>query len=259
MKSQPVDPDYVQSLARGLAVIEAFTEARRPLTLSDVARGAAISRAAARRMLHTLSGLGYVGSVDGKLFTLRPRVLGLGYAYLSTLDLRDVAEDHMRRLAEQLHESCSLSVLDGDDIVYVARVPSKRIMTIALTVGTRLPAYATSMGRVLLSGLPADALDAYFDRVKLKPLTRTTIVDPERLRAEIRRTQGRGWAIVDQELEEGVRSVAVPIRDAGGRVIAAVNLSAHATRVTIEELQRRFLPHLRDAASKIEAVMPRRI
>ncbi|MBL8835660.1 MAG: helix-turn-helix domain-containing protein [Alphaproteobacteria bacterium] len=259
MTTQPTDPDYVQSLARGLAVIEAFTEARRPLTLSDVARGAAISRAAARRMLHTLCDLGYVGSVDGKFFSLKPRVLGLGYAYLSTLDLRDVAEDHMRRLAEHLHESCSLSVLDGDDIVYVARVPSKRIMTIALTVGTRLPAYATSMGRVLLSGLPAAALDAYLDRVNLKPLTRSTITDSDRLRTEIRQVQGRGWAIVDQELEEGVRSVAVAIRDAAGRVVAAINLSAHATRVTIDELQRRFLPPLREAAAKIETVLPRRI
>jgi IclR family pca regulon transcriptional regulator len=259
MTAMPNDPDYVQSLARGLSVIEAFTAARRPLTLSDVARRAGISRAAVRRMLHTLCGLGYVGTSDGKFFALKPRVLGLGYAYLSTLSLREIAEEYMQRLVDRLHESCSMTVLDGDDIVYVARVPSKRIMTIGLTVGTRLPAYPTSMGRVLLAGLPEAKLDAYLASAALKPLTARTVIDPERLRETIAAVRAQGFAIVDQELEEGVRSVAVPIHDPRRNVTAAVNMSAHAARVSIDELKRRFLPLLREAADKIEMVLPGRM
>jgi IclR family pca regulon transcriptional regulator len=152
-----------------------------------------------------------------------------------------------------------MSVLDGDDIVYVARVPSKRIMTIGLTVGTRLPAYPTSMGRVLLAGLPDAKLDAYLASAALKPLTGRTVVDPERLRETILAVRAQGFAIVDQELEEGVRSVAVPIHDPRRTVAAAINLSAHAARVSLDELKRRFLPLLREAADKIEMVLPGRV
>jgi IclR family pca regulon transcriptional regulator len=202
--------------------------------------------------LITLQTLGYVAS-DGRQFSLTPRVLTLGYAYLSSLSLADVAQTHLSDLANEVHESCSASVLDGFDIVYVARAATKRIMTISLSVGTRLPAYATSMGRVLLASLPGDQLDAYLDSATLKPLTERTIVDQDRLRAEIERTRARGWCLVDQELEDGVRSIAVPIHDSAGRVLAAVNTSAHATRVPLTTLQKSFLRRLRGCAAAIDA------
>jgi len=243
--------DFVHSLERGLAVIRCFSGERPRLTLSEVARQAGISRAAARRSLITLQTLGYVGS-DERQFYLTPRVLTLGYAYLSSLSLADVAQSHLTELANQVHESCSASVLDGFDIVYVARAATKRIMTISLSVGTRLPAHATSMGRVLLAALRDDRLDAYLAEATLVPLTERTIVDRDRLRAEVERTRTRGWCLVDQELEDGVRSIAVPLHDAGGRVVAAVNTSAHATRVPLTTLQRSFLPKLRDCAAAID-------
>ena len=243
---------YVQSLERGLAVICCFSAERPRLTLSQVAGQAGLSRAAARRSLITLQTLGYVGS-DGRQFHLTPRVLTLGYAYLSSSSLADVAQSHLSDLANQVHESCSASVLDGFEIVYVARAATKRIMTISLSVGTRLPAYATSMGRVLLAALPDDQLADYLGEATLSRLTERTIVDRDRLRAEVERTRSRGWCVVDQELEDGVRSVAVPIHDAAGRVVAAVNTSAHATRVPLATLQRSFLPKLRACAGAIDA------
>jgi IclR family transcriptional regulator, pca regulon regulatory protein len=243
---------YVQSLDRGLAVIRSFSAERPRLTLSEVARQTGLSRAAARRSLITLQSLGYVAS-DERHFYLTPRVLTLGYAYLSSLSFADVAQSHLTDLANDVHESCSASVLDGFDIVYVARAATKRIMTISLSVGTRLPAYATSMGRVLLAALPGDRLNAYLDTATLAPLTERTIVDQDRLRAEVERTRTRGWCLVDQELEDGVRSIAVPVHDAAGRVVAAVNTSAHATRVPLATLQRSFLPKLRECAAAIDA------
>jgi IclR family transcriptional regulator, pca regulon regulatory protein len=252
IKSGQRPAGYVQSLERGLAVISCFSSERPRLTLSEVARQTGLSRAAARRFLITLEALDYIGS-DGRLFYLTPRVLTLGYAYLSSLSLADVAQSHLSDLANEVHESCSASVLDGFDIVYVARAATKRIMTISLSVGTRLPAYATSMGRVLLAALPADRLDAYLDAALLTPLTERTIVDQDRLRGEISRTRSRGWCLVDQELEDGVRSIAVPVHNAVGQVVAAVNTSAHATRVPLTTLQKSFLPKLRDCAAAIDA------
>jgi IclR family transcriptional regulator, pca regulon regulatory protein len=243
---------YVKSLERGLAVIACFSADRPKLTLSEVARQVGLSRAAARRSLITLQTLGYVRS-EGRDFFLTPRVLTLGYAYLSSLSLADVAQAHLTNLANEVHESCSASVLDDTDIVYVARAATKRIMTISLSVGTRLPAYATSMGRVLLAALRDDRLDAYLDNATLAPLTERTIVDRDRLRTEVERTRTRGWCLVDQELEDGVRSIAVPVHDAAGRVVAAVNTSAHATRVPLTTLQRSFLPKLRNCAAAIDA------
>jgi IclR family transcriptional regulator, pca regulon regulatory protein len=243
---------YVQSLDRGLAVICCFSAEQPRLTLSEVARETGLSRAAARRSLITLQTLGYVGS-DGRDFYLTPRVLTLGYSYLSSLSLADVAQTHLSDLANEVHESCSASVLDGFDIVYVARAATKRIMTISLSVGTRLPAYATSMGRVLLAALPSDQLDAYLGAAPLSRLTERTIVDQVRLRGEVEKTRNRGWCLVDQELEEGVRSIAVPVHDSLRRVVAAVNTSAHATRVPLTTLQKSFLPKLKDCAAAIDA------
>lgn len=249
MDDQPRRPEHVRSFARGLAVIRAFGERPEP-TLSEVARATGLTRAAARRFLLTLVDLGYVRS-DGRTFTLRPRVLELGYAYLSTLGLDDVAAPHMEQLVAATRESSSISVLDGDDIVYVVRVPTSRIMTVTIAVGTRFPAYPTSMGRVLLAALPPAALDAYLERVEPVALTRRTVTDPATLRAVLGDVAAKGYALVDQELEDGLRSVAVPIVDRNGTVVAALNASAHASRATLEDLRRRMLPQLQATAARI--------
>jgi IclR family transcriptional regulator, pca regulon regulatory protein len=243
---------FVRSLERGLAVLRTFSAAAPELTLSDVARATGLTRAAARRFLLTLVDLGYVRT-DGKLFALTPRVLELGYAYLSSSALPEIAAPHLERLVEEVHESSSVSVLDGGDVVYVARVPTSRIMAVSISVGTRFPAFATSMGRVLLSGLPAADLDAYLSEVHLVRLTPRTVTDADALRRVLDRVRAQGWAIVDQELEEGLRSVAVPIRDRDGRVIAAVNASAHASRSSLGALRRQLLPPLLATAARIEA------
>ncbi len=226
----------MQSLDRGLAVIRSFGPDRERLSLSEVARATGLTRAAARRFLLTLVKLGYVRS-DGREFSLRPRVLELGYAYLSGLALPDVAAPHLEELVARLHESSSISVLDGHHVVYVVRVPTKRIMTVAISVGTRFPAYATSMGRVLLAALTADELDRYLAEATFEPLTARTVTDPGRLREIIHDVARQGYAIVDQELEEGLRAVAAPIRGAADVGTAAINVSAHAARVSIASLR----------------------
>jgi IclR family transcriptional regulator, pca regulon regulatory protein len=243
--------EFVQSLDRGLAVIRAFNAENPELTLSDVARATGLNRASARRFLHTLVELGYVRT-DGRLFALRPKILELGYAYLSSLSLPEVAMPHLERLVETVHESSSVSVLDGDEVVYVARVPTRRIMRIAIAVGTRFPAYATSMGRVLLAGQSDEWLDGYFATASLSRITPHTISDAKRLRTELRRIRRDGYALVDQELEEGLRSIAAPIRDGEGRVVAAVNLSAHASRGTVETMEKALLSPLLDTAAAIQ-------
>ncbi|TDC40583.1 IclR family transcriptional regulator [Micromonospora sp. 15K316] len=244
-------PEFVQSLERGLAVIRAFDAERPQLTLSDVARMTGLTRAAARRFLLTLVELGYVHT-DGRLFSLRPRILELGYAYLSGLSLPEVAQPHMEALVGQVHESCSVSVLDGREVVYVARVPTKRIMTVGISVGTRFPAYATSMGRVLLAAQPAEWLDDYLAKADLRPLTRRTITDPGKLRTVLKKIAAQGYAIVDQELEEGLRSLAAPIHGDNGTVVAAVNVSAHASRGSSETIRKELLPPLLATAERIE-------
>jgi IclR family transcriptional regulator, pca regulon regulatory protein len=246
------DGDFVQSLDRGLAVIRAFGPGRERLSLSEVAKEAGLTRAAARRFLLTLVRLGYVRS-DGREFSLRPRVLELGYAYLSGLAMPEIAAPHLEELVAMVRESSSISVLDGDHIVYVARVPTKRIMTVAISVGTRFPAYATSMGRVLLAGMSQADLDRYLAEAELDPLTDKTITDPALLRAAVRETAEQGYAIVDQELEEGLRAIAVPIHGAGGGVTAAINVSAHASRVSMAAMRSELLPQLVDTAHRIEA------
>src|SRR5690349_15735999 len=232
MSDDPREPYFVQSLERGLAVIRAFDAHHPELTLSEVARICDLTRAAARRFLLTLTDLGYVRT-DGRLFSLTPRVLELGYAFLGGLTLPEVAEPHMERLVAEVRESSSLSVLDGDDIVYVSRVPTSRIMRVAINVGTRFPAYATSMGRVLLAALPEAELDAYLARAKFEPLTDRTVRSPGALRAELARVREAGHAIVDQELEEGLRALAAPIRDRTGAPAGALNISVHAARATV--------------------------
>jgi IclR family pca regulon transcriptional regulator len=238
-------------MARGLAVIKAFDGARPRMTLSEVARQTDLSRATARRFLYTLVALGYVDT-DGREFWLRPKVLELGYAYLSSLSLPDVAATHLKSLADQVDESASVSVLDGTDIVYVARVPTRRIMAVSISVGTRFPAFATSMGRVLLAALPEAAAADLLAATDLKPLTRNTITGPEALLAELGRVRQQGWALVDQELEVGLRSIAVPIRDARKNVVAAMNVSVSAGHDTIEQSRQRLLPPLLAVATALE-------
>ena len=247
----PRDSDFVQSLDRGLAVIRAFGPDRERLSLSEVARATGLTRAAARRFLLTLVRLGYVRS-DGREFSLRPRVLELGYAYLSGLALPEVAEPHLEELSASLHESSSISVLDGENIVYVARVATKRIMTVAISVGTRFPAYAASMGRVLLAGLSEEELGKFLAETTFEAFTEQTVTDPDQLREIIREVGKRGYSIVDQELEEGLRAIAAPIRDSSGAVTAAINVSAHARRFSREEMLTQLLPALLETARQIE-------
>ena len=242
-QEQGHDGDFVQSLERGLSVIRAFDADHPKLTLSEVAAATGLSRAAARRFLRTLVQLGYMRS-DGSRFALRPKILELGYAYLSSLTLPEVAMPHLEQLVEQVHESSSVSELDGDDVIYIARVPTKRIMTVTISVGTRFPAYATSMGRVMLAAQPDERLDEYLESTSLRGLTGHTITSATALRRELRKIRAQGWALVDQELEEGLRSIAAPIRDADGQVIAAINISTHAGRRTLNTIVEEFLQPL---------------
>jgi len=247
---------YVQSLARGLSVITVFGRDAPEMTLSDVSRATGLTRAAARRFLLTLVDLGYM-RFDGKMFRLAPRVLDLGYAYLSSLSLTSIAEPHLEWLVKETHESSSICVLDGQDIVYVARVPTSRIMTVAINVGTRFPAYATSMGKVLLAGLDDVSLEQYLANVELAALTEHTVKTVEELRAQLLEVRQQGYALADQELEHGLRSIAAPVRNKQGRAVAAVNVSSHVSRVTKEKARRQFLPPLLKAAGDIEADLAR--
>lgn len=236
---------FVQSLARGLEVIVAFDADHPEMTLAQVAQRTGYSRATARRFLHTLVELGYMRT-DGKSFALTPQVLGLGTAYLSGLGLPQIAQPHLEALSAQLGESTSVAVLDGTDIVYVARVATRRIMSVGIAVGTRFPAYATSMGRVLLAALDDAALDSVLERTDLKPLTPRTIHEPAELRRELERVRAQGWALVDQELERGLTSMAAPILDGRGTAVAALNVSA-ATMDDTPQIDRARDPLLQSA------------
>ncbi|MEU6724495.1 IclR family transcriptional regulator C-terminal domain-containing protein [Nonomuraea wenchangensis] len=244
---QELGAGYLQSLARGLAVMVALG---RPggATLADASRATGQPRATVRRAVQTLERLGYAAA-RGTRFVLLPKVLELGYAHLSGLPFRAVVQPHLDDLAARVQESASVAVLSGEDIVYLARRPTRRIMSVDITVGTRFPAYATSMGRVLLADLPEERLDA----IAVKPLSSHTISTTAELKAVVRQVAADGYALVDQELEEGVRSLAVPIRDGSGRVVAAVNVATHASRATPADLVRDVLPELREAAARMAA------
>lgn len=247
--------DYVQSLARGLAVLRSVAGDRPSATLAEIAARSGLSRAAARRLVLTLEHLGYVQSA-GREFRLTPRVLELGYGFLGARDLTDLAQPWMEQLAHQVNESCSMAVLDNRDIVYVARVSVRKVMTVSLAVGARLPAYCTSMGRVLLAGLPAPRLDEWLEGLEAQRYTNRTVVDPSRLRRIVETVRRDGYVWVEQELETGLCSLAVPLRDRAGLVVAALNLGmpfhADARRRATQEL----LPALRQTADAIERCMP---
>ena len=248
-RNPDADPDFMTSLARGLSVIRAFTGANPQLTIAEVAKISGLPRAAARRCLHTLERLGYVGS-DGRRFSLRPRILALGYSFLSSTPLAETLQPVLERVSERVHESCSAAVLDEDEIVYVARAATRRIMSVTLNVGSRLPAYCTSMGRVLLSQLPRAEIDAFLAKARLKPFTDRTITSRDALRRVLEQVRERGYALVDQELELGLRSIAVPVRGANGSVAAAMNVSTQAARVGRREMEGRFLPALQQGAGE---------
>jgi IclR family pca regulon transcriptional regulator len=243
---QELGREFVESLARGLTVITSFGEGRAALTLTEVAEATGLARATARRALITLEHLGYV-TTHGRVFRLTPRVLGLGFPPLSRTTLPEIATPHLTSLSQLLHESTSLAVLAGDDVQYTARVTTNRIMSVNVTVGTRLPAYATSLGRVMLADreprLPLPSPE---------PLTSRTVADPAALRAALDRVRRDGYSLVDGELEEGLLAVAVPVRGGDGRVVAAVNVALHRSRRTAQECVTEVLPELRAAVERIE-------
>lgn len=243
---------FLRSLARGLDVLRAFAAVRGPVRLAELARLTGLPRATVRRSLITLRHLGYVRE-DAAGFHVLPRVLEFGYARLCGLDLAAIATPHLAALVRRVHESASVAVLDGDDIRYVARVASTRIMRIDIGVGTRLPAYATSMGRVLLAALPEPDLAAYLARITPEALTPHTVTSGAGVREVVAATAERGYAWVEQELEEGLRSLAAPVVDGTGRVVAAVNVALHAGRATPEESLAALLPHLWETAARIGA------
>jgi len=245
---------YVQSFARGLEVIRSFSADAPRQTLTEVAGRSGLSRAGARRILLTLETLGYVTS-DGKLFSLTPRILDLGFAYLSSMPIWNLAEPVMEALVGEVKESCSAAVLDGTDIVYVLRVPTHKIMSISLGVGSRLPAYCTSMGRMLLSALPEAELMKCLQASTLEARTKYTVTDVKELAAKIAQARKQGWSLVNQELEEGLVSMAAPITNRAGQTVAALNISGQANRTSAKAMQESMLPQLLAAAQAISRLL----
>ena len=249
------DPDFMTTLARGLAVIRAFSDARRPQTIAQLSQQTGIPRAAVRRCLHTLRQLGYVDA-EGNNFTLRPKILTLGYSYLSSTPLTVSSQPCLDGISRKLGESSSLAVLDEDEVLYVARAATSRVMSVSLSAGSRLPAYCTSLGRVLLAALPDAELDAYLARVTLLPRTEYTVTDAARLRTILLQVRSDGYAVNSEELELGLRSIAVPVRGASGRVLAALNVGAQAARVPAQRMIDDFLPVLRAGAQELAVLLP---
>lgn len=249
-----VGRSYVESLARGLAVMRAFREQNDRLTLSDVSRITGLSRAAVRRSLLTLEALGYAES-SGRYFSLSPQVLTLAQAYLSSSPVPRVAQSFLEKVSEQVGESCSLSILHHDEVIYIARSAKKRIGSLHRDVGTHLPAHCTSMGRVLLAALSDKGLDAFLKDAQLESYTRYTITDRDELRAVIEKVRRNSCCFVDQELEIDLRTLAIPIQNASGRVIAAMNIAARASQTGRKQLLDEFLPVMREAAANMRPLL----
>jgi IclR family pca regulon transcriptional regulator len=249
------DPSFMTSLARGLAVVQAFSDSRKPQTIANISQKTGIPRAAVRRCLHTLRELGFV---DAELnnFSLRPKVLTLGYSYLSSTPLTVSAQPYLNQISTALNESSSLAVLEDNEVLYIARAATSRVMSVALNTGSRLPAYCTSLGRVMLAYLPPEQLDAYLARTKLKPMTERTVTTPARLREILDGVRRDGYAINNEELELGLRSIAVPVRGASGTVVAALNVGVQAARVSVQKLEQEFLPVLLRGAQELSILLP---
>jgi len=247
------DPNFMTSLARGLAVINAFQERKRHLTIAQISHRTEIPRAAVRRCLYTLMKLGYA-TTDGRTYSLLPKVLTLGHAYLSSTPLAVSAQPYLDRISEQLHEACNLATLEGEQVLYIARsaIP-QRLISVDLSVGSRLPAYCTSMGRILLAALDDDSLHDYLNHADLQAKTSRTLHTPEALWECLQQVRQQGWCLVDQELEQGLRSLAVPVYDSSGHVLAAMNVSTHAGRVPASELEQRFLPIMLNASRELSS------
>lgn len=251
MDEESVSRDHVGSLERGLAVMEILARHPAGMTLTEMAEEVGLTRAGARRFLLTLVATGYA-TQSGRLFSLSPRLLTVARTWLSGASLWTFAAPIMREVAGQFDEACNAAVLSGEDVVYVARIPGRRILSVSLDVGTRLPAYCTSMGRVLLAGMAPDALDAFFDQARIERRTPKTIVKRDLLAKAIHKAEADGFAIVDEELELGLRSIAVPINDRTGRTVAAINVSTQSARFSVEDMQREILPVLLKAKQRIE-------
>ena len=249
------DPNFMTSLARGLIVIQAFTHQSPQMTISQLSIKTGLSRAAVRRCLYTLTKLGFAGAEDGSRYSLRPRMLTLSHTYTSSNTLSSAAQPILERMSSALRESFSVATLDGEDIVYIARTTVSRVMAVDLHIGSRLPAYCTSMGRVLLAYLPADQLESYLSKVILTPYTTRTVNSLEKLRLHLRNVRRSGYAICDQEYEVGLRSLAVPVYSPSGRAVATINLSGNAQRMTVMDMQTRYLPHLRSAANELSVFL----
>jgi len=249
------DPSFMTSLARGLAVVQAFSDSRKPQTIANISQKTGIPRAAVRRCLHTLRELGYV---DAELnnFSLRPKVLTLGYSYLSSTPLTVSAQPYLNDISRTLNESSSMAVLEDGEVLYVARASTSRVMSVALNTGSRLPAYCTSLGRVMLAHLPPAELERYLAKTKLRAMTENTVVNQKRLREILADVRRDGYAINDEELELGLRSIAVPVRGASGQVLAALNVGAQAARVSVKQLEKEFLPVLLRGAQELAILLP---
>jgi IclR family transcriptional regulator, pca regulon regulatory protein len=245
------DPNFMTSLARGLLVIQAFSQQSLHLSIAQLGKRTGLSRASVRRCLYTLSKLGFAGSDDGRTFYLLPRVLALGHSYLTSVPLATVAQPVLERLSHILHESCSIALLDGINIIYVARANVTRILAIDLGVGTRLPAFCTSMGRVLLAHLPPEEMEALLSRIEFNRYTDRTLTSVGQLRQVLLSVRRDGYAVVDEELELGLRSMAVPVQNRMGRVVASISSGAHGQRVSVQDMLTRFLPYLRAAAQEL--------
>ena len=249
------DPSFMTSLARGLAVVQAFSDSRKPQTIANISQKTGIPRAAVRRCLHTLRELGYV---DAELnnFSLRPKVLTLGYSYLSSTPLTVSAQPYLNSISRTLNESSSLAVLDDGEVLYVARAATSRVMSVALNTGSRLPAYCTSLGRVMLAHLPPAELDHYLANTRLRAMTKNTVISQKGLREILAGVREDGYAVNDEELELGLRSIAVPVRGASGTVLAALNVGAQAARVSVKQLEKEFLPVLLKGAQELSILLP---
>jgi IclR family pca regulon transcriptional regulator len=246
--------DFVSGFARGLRVIEAFEETRRRLSIAEAAKLTGLDRATVRRSLLTLAELGYA-DYDGKFFVLTPKILRLGHAYLSATPLPALIQPHLDQLSEKAGQSASASVLDGTEIVYIARASQRRVMSINLTPGSRLPAYCASMGRVLLAVLPESEVREILEKTDLRRNTANTMTDPDELMAEFRRVHAQGYAIIDQELEIGLCSIAVPVQNDRGQTVAAINIGAPAALVPASELAARYLALLQETRDRLRLVL----
>ena len=247
------DPNYMASLARGLEVMRGFSREKRQMTIAQLAHKTGIPRASVRRCLYTLAQLGYVASEDGRNYALRPKVLGLGHAYLSSTPLVVTAQPFLDRVSDAVNESCSLATLDGEDILYLARSVTSRIISVTLNVGSRLPAHCTSIGHVLLANLPPRELGEWLAKADLKAFTERTVTSKEKLREQLAQVREADYAIADRLMELAVRSIAVPVRNAAGTVVAGINVIVEAGRVSLRDMRSMYLPHLQAAAAELGA------